>query len=358
MYDFRISGRRYRGSIPEARTKAQAKQAEAKIRTEIFEGRYGRRVSTMSFAKFVSEVYMSWAKLNKESWKHDVYRARTLCESESLRGKTLAEISPLVIERYKIERARSTTKRKAAPNPGTIDNELKLLSRIMTMAVDNKLLFENPCSKVKSLPLEPGRTRYLTEEEERMLVGTEPMRMGILGHIVTVALGTGMRKEEILSLRWSHVDLQRNLIFVAKPKCRGDKRQTKGIPISSAVRAVLLELHARARGEYVFANRKGARPSGSGIQAAFKKAFVEAKIENFRFHDLRHTFGTRLGERGVSPFIIAELMGHSDIKMTARYTHPTEEGKRAAVECAIASAEENGRVLVTERFGGGQATGA
>ena len=182
--------------------------------------------------------------------------------------------------------------------------------------------------------------------------------MGILRHVVTVALGTGMRKEEILSLRWSHVDLQRNLIFVAKPKCRGDKRQTKGIPTSSAVRAVLLELQARARGEYVFADRKGARPSGSGIQAAFKKALVEAKIENFRFHDLRHTFGTRLGERGVSPFIIAELMGHSDIKMTARYTHPTEEGKRAAVECALAPPETNGHVLVTDRFRADHAVGA
>ncbi|PYS85629.1 MAG: hypothetical protein DMF67_00190 [Acidobacteria bacterium] len=137
------------------------------------------------------------------------------------------------------------------------------------------------------------------------------------------------------------------------PKLRPSKPRPK-----SAVRAVLLELHARARGEYVFANRKGARPSGSGIQAAFKKALVEAKIENFRFHDLRHTFGTRLGEGGVSPFIIAELRGHSDIKMTARYTHPTEEGKRAAVECAIASAEENGHVLVTRRFRAGQATGA
>jgi integrase len=358
MYDFRINGRRYRGAIPEARIKAQAKQAEAKVRTEIFEDRYGRRASNMSLARFVEDRYMPWSRLNKRSWYHDEYRARTLCESDSLRGKTLAEITPHLVERFKIERSKSITKRGTAPNAGTIENELKLLSRILTMAVDYKLLFENPCFKVKHFPLEPGRTRYLSAEEERMFMQTEPMRRGVLRHIVRVALGTGMRKEEILSLRWTHVDLQKNLVFVAKPKCRGDKRQTKGIPISSDVREVLLELQSKGHGEYVFANRKGERPSGSGVQAAFKKALTEAKIDDFRFHDLRHTFGTRLGDRSVSPFIIAELMGHSNIQMTARYTHPTEAGKRAAVECAKAPAEEDGHVLVTERFGGGQATGA
>ena len=78
------------------------------------------------------------------------------------------------------------------------------------------------------------------------------------------------------------------------------------------------------------------------VQAAFRKALTEAKINDFRFHDLRHTFGTRLGDAGVSPFIIAELMGHSNIQMTARYTHPTEGGKRAAVERAKAPTEEMG----------------
>src|SRR2546423_15017583 len=117
------------------------------------------------------------------------------------------------------------------------------------------------------------------------------MMRGVLRHVVRVALGTGMRKEEVLSLRWSHVDLQKTLVFVARPKCRGDRRQTKGIPLSSDVRAVLLELQSKGRGEYVFANHRGERPSGSGIQAAFRKALAEAKIDDFRFHDLRHTFG-------------------------------------------------------------------
>jgi len=60
-----------------------------------------------------------------------------------------------------------------------------------------------------------------------------------------------------------------------------------------------------ARGEYVFANRKGVRPSSSGVRSAFVKACAEAEIEGFRFHDLRHTFSTRMGDRGVSPFVIA-----------------------------------------------------
>jgi integrase len=132
------------------------------------------------------------------------------------------------------------------------------------MAVDNGLRPNNPCSKVKHLPLEPGRTRYLSADEERRLMQTEHMGRGLIRSIVRVALGTGMRKEEVLSLCWSHVDLQRNLIFVAKPKCRNDKRKTKGMPVSADVRAVLLQLQTQAHGEYVFANEAGKRPSSSG----------------------------------------------------------------------------------------------
>lgn len=180
---------------------------------------------------------------------------------------------------------------------------------------------------------------------------TTPRSRGVLRHIVTAALGTGMRKEEILSLRWTHVCLQRNLIFVAKPKWKGDGRKTKGVPMNGMVRAVLLELQSKSYSEDVFALKStGRRPSKSWLQDAFQKACEEAGITDFRFHDLRHTFGTRLGERNISPFTVAEVMGHADIKMTARYTHPTEEAKRAAVEAARPEAREDGHVLVTGRF--------
>ena len=124
----------------------------------------------------------------------------------------------------------------------------------------------------------------------------EPLRS-----IVTVALQTGMRKEEVLSLRWSHVDLPKNLIFVAKPKWKGDKRKTKGIPMNSEVRGCLLELQAKARSCYIFAYSDGRRASPAGIHSTFKRACRQAEIEDFRFHDLRHTFGTRLGDAGGAP---------------------------------------------------------
>ena len=94
MYDLRVRGVRHRGAIPEARTKAQATQVEAKIRTELFEGRYGRPPSGISLARVIKETYLPWARLNKRSWQRDVYCAEILCQSQALKGKTLSEVSP------------------------------------------------------------------------------------------------------------------------------------------------------------------------------------------------------------------------------------------------------------------------
>jgi hypothetical protein len=95
----------FSGALPEARNKVEAQKAETKIRQEVYDGRYGRPTGETSFEKFVQDVYKPWARDNKRSFENnEKYKMPMICESKSLKGKTFAQISPLLIEKYKKER--------------------------------------------------------------------------------------------------------------------------------------------------------------------------------------------------------------------------------------------------------------
>lgn len=153
-----------------------------------------------------------------------------------------------------------------------------------------------------------------------------------------------MRKGDELSLRWEKVDFQRNVIYVPNSKTGRDYP----VPMNQDVRSVMLALKRDTKGaEYVFINPKTNEPY-TDIKKAFAGACREAKIKDLRWHDLRHTFGTRLAEAGFSEATIAELMGHSDPKTTRRYTHGTDRVKHAAVEAARISRPEACHKSATE----------
>jgi integrase len=327
-YAFAIRGVRYRGSLPEARTKFEADQAEVNIKRDVFDGRYGRPSGAQDFVKFVEEVYLHWARQNKRTWKHDEFRAATICESKHFRGKSFAQLSLLQVEKFKKDRRESFSKRGTVRSPASVNRELELLSKIFSMAIKFGVTEKNPCAEVKRLLEENKRTRYLLDEEEPRLLGALTGRRAHLRPLVVIAIGTGMRLGDQLSLRWEQIDFQRNMIFVPNSKTGRDY----GVPMNQDVRRELQGLKKlAAHSEYVFVNGKtGTRVKE--IKKAFTSACREAGIMGLRWHDLRHTFGTRLGEAGYNAYEIAELMGHADIKTSQRYVHPVDERKQAAVE--------------------------
>lgn len=147
---------------------------------------------------------------------------------------------------------------------------------------------------------------------------------------MVVALGTGMRRGDQLNLRWEKVDFQRNVIYVPNSKTGRDYT----VPMNQDVRDELLALRkSAAKGEYVFANPATGK-NFTEIKRAFHTACRISGIDNLRWHDLRHTFGTKLGDAGCAESTIAQLMGHASVQMAFRYTHGTESGKRVAVEAA------------------------
>jgi integrase len=338
-YAFNIRGVRYRASIPEARTQFEAEQAEVEAKKAIFEGRYGRPSGEYSFAMFVGDpeaegfnfqegTYLAWAKENKRSWGHDVWRAKPLLEYFG--GKTFAQISPLMIEKFKSDRRKSKTKTGGVRSPASVNRELELLSRIFTLAVKRRHTYINPCSQVKKFELANTRRRYLLDEEEPVLLAACEGSLAHLRSAIIVAIRTGMRRGDQFNLRKSQVDFQRGVIWV--PNAKTGKEYS--VPMSAELRDVMLSLvRNNPASVYVFVNPETGKPYVD-LKKGFAEACRKAGITNLHWHDLRHTFGTRVAEAGHSEATIAELMGHADRKTTGRYTHGTERAKREAVEAA------------------------
>ena len=143
-----------------------------------------------------------------------------------------------------------------------------------------------------------------------------------------------MRKGEILSLKWDQV--QNGFIYLLKTK----NKEPRQIPINDDLAAILKKIRKEneLKSEYVFLYN--GKPVGN-IKKGFKSALTKAGIEDFRFHDLRHTFASQILMRGCSMKDVQELLGHKDIKMTMRYAHLTQEHKRNAVNLLNGLTEPN-----------------
>lgn len=203
------------------------------------------------------------------------------------------------------------------------------LKHIMTMAVEWELLENNPLYKVKSLRVPKRTERVLTPEEEtRLLTACSQVRTPHLRSMVLLALNTGMRKGEILGLRWEHIDLGNRLITVYNGKTTDSDRP---IPMNDAVANLISGLQGKAKGGFVFPSDRNKGERFRDPKVGFTKAVRLAKIPHVRFHDLRHTFATRLARIGVDLVTVRSLLGHTTIRMTERYVHSLADVKMAAV---------------------------
>ena len=327
-YDFTYKKRRYRGAIKEARTKPQAKHAEACIRSTLsekqFEKKYGLvETPETPFNKYVKETFLPFSKLHKKSYQDDVYITRIL---EAFFGSTpLQDITPEMIEEYKHKRLDSKTNKGTKRTPARVKRELSVLSKIFSMAFKKRLIDDNPCRRIEALPKSGKRNRVLSPDEEKRLYAALDGQEWVQ-NIITMALHTGMRQGEIFNLRWFDVDFPRGSIYVRNTKNSEDRT----VPMNDVIREMLGRL--RRSSEYVFPSPKTGKRIVD-IKSTFDKARKAAKLVDFRFHDLRHTAATRMADNpSTTAFTLASIFGWLDIKMALRYAHATDQAKRNAVE--------------------------
>lgn len=357
--EFSLRGQYVLQSISGARTRAQAERAENSIRETIYNGKYNKGCGTDRFSMFVDKVYLPWAKENKESFSHDEGRAKVL--KEFFENRQLQDITPMRIEKLKTTLLGEETYRHTPRKGSTVNRYLQLLSKIFSMAYDNSLIDANPCRRVRKEKEGGRRERYLTYDEELQLIKALAGGLSYLLPAVVVSLGTGLRKTEQLSLKVEHinfgnipvfypvngkeVEIQPNWLLVTKSK----NKKPRVLPMNPVVRSTLLNLvHEAAQDVSVFSfARTGI--SDATIRKGFREAcrlagipYGQIKPGGLVWHDLRHTFATRLREQGVHELDIMQLMGHSSLSMTASYAH----GTPAVIQQAVNGlAEKRGEVV-------------
>jgi integrase len=319
-YDFMYRGQRYRSCIGPV-SKTIAKEIMAKKRAEAVEGRYELPSKKPSprldeFAKEYFAYYQSNRRPQSVQRHKTAYRAL----QHTFGHQRLADISPLDIERYKRQRQR------VGVSGVTINRELAFLKNVFSKAIEWGKATDNPVKKVRLYREDNARTRFLSEEEEASLLACCSPQ---LKPLVVSALHTGFRASELIFLTWQDIDFRRGVVTVQAGYAKNG--ESRSVPMNQVLTAIMKAVKLQgAEGERVFCSRQGT-PYRS-FRTAFERAVRKAGIQDFTFHDLRHTFASRLVMLGVDLPTVKELLGHKDITMTMRYAHLSAAHKQAAVK--------------------------
>ena len=306
--------------------KRLAEKLHSKVITDMVEGRYFERAEAKkhSFDELMDKFMHEYAVKREESTRSRYVSARKNL-GRHFKGHTLADLSPKALSSY--VQFRKEEGAKAA----TVNRELGLLSKAFNLALRQwEWCNDNPCSRIQREPENNTIDRWLTSEEDaRLLNGAEGYLNGQLVEIIILAMNTGLRQGEILNVRWKDVDLSRKVITVQKTK----NKDPKVIPLNQTVSDMLLNKSKVVNiSGYVFSTMNGTKISRWNLKREYANALRKANITNFRFHDLRHTFATRLVQSGVDLYRVAKLLGHRDISTTQRYAHHHPESLRSSVE--------------------------
>lgn len=279
--------------------------------------------------KFLTDSYGKVAVHEQKTGRETIARLRF----------SFSDLLPLRLDRIDVQVAHAwrAARREAGRAPSTINRDIAALKSVLNRAVEWGVIDENPIAKLKRLKVDrQGVIRYLTESEtERLraaLEETDP-RAPYLKSLVLVGLNTGLRKGELLSLKWENVDLDQKYLRVLGSNAKN--AQTRHVHLNQEAFSVLKNMsQERDPSEYVFKN-----PNTGGRLGHFRRSWQsllkKADIEAFRVQDMRHDFCSQLAMAGVDLNTIRKLAGHADFAMTLRYAHLSPNHEKAAVERLI-----------------------
>ena len=321
-YSITHEGKRIQESL-KTDSKRLAEKLHAKVLTEIIEGRYFEKKEAQKHTfEELRERYMKEHSEVNKSEKSSV-RDKSLFNhlSRSFSGMSLFEITPARISEHK------SLRRSDGASTATIAREFEVLRHSLNLALREwEWIYKNPFEKVKIEKPNNKVERWLTIEEEKDLLEAS---LPWLREIIIFALNTGMRQNEILTLKWNQVDLKRRTATLLVTK----NKEVRTVPLNRTVLG-LLEAKGRVRSisGYLFVSQAGTKIDARNVLRAFYSARKTADMEDLRFHDLRHTFATRLVQSGIDLYVVKELLGHKSIVMTMRYAHHNTESLRSGVE--------------------------
>ncbi|MCL4182164.1 MAG: tyrosine-type recombinase/integrase [Burkholderiaceae bacterium] len=343
-------------TVEAARTKARALLVETDQHgapLAVIEANKPAEEKPITLGDFIGEHFAPWALAHQKAGQATV-DALKACFGE-LYDRELRSLSAFDVERFKSKRL------KAGRKPATVNRDLDRIRSVYSRAVEWGFLAAHPLKTVKRAKgADDSRVRYLSDDEGKRLRDALQERedarrasrerhnewhkaRGSAGHpqwpangftdhlapMALVALNTGLRRGELLGLTWENVNLGAKLLTVAAGTAKS--RKARHIPLNAEAIDVLTRWKAQGSGEgLVFPAPGGGRMTH--INTSWEGLVDDAKLVDFRFHDLRHDFASKLVMAGVDLNTVRELLGHADLKMTLRYAHLAPDRLAAAVE--------------------------
>lgn len=257
------------------------------------------------------------------------YEASSLGERAGGASFAPADVTTPAITAY-----RSWMQREAGLKPATINRRLVTLNRYFAWALERGLVSRDPAKPVKQVPTVEAPPRHLSDREEHALLAAVE-RYGTLRDrtLIVLALHTGLRAGELVSLRREHVERKERSGSV---RVYGKRNKYREVPLNSTARETLREYEGElvgALGEqpWLFPNRRGSHISAQQLGEVVARYAALAKVKDLSPHHLRHRFGYRMAE-GVPLHRLAQLMGHDSLDTTLLYVRGTKADLQAAVE--------------------------
>jgi integrase len=320
----------------------------------IYPGAPRQRVaSDITLREYLNGEYRQWRLLNRKDAENDLIRLKVNFLGE-FSESSLQEISPLLIEKWRSKRLSRGIK------PSTVNRDITILKSALSKAVEWKYIESNPLTTFKPAKIDKSaKVRYLDKEEVirlrsalneceikltkerssanewrrergRPVLASDPLYY--LKSLVLLSINTGLRRGEVLSLTWDNIDLSKAILTVAGSFAKSGK--TRHVPLNAEALSILKEWRKRTSSQVlVFTGKQGNKLKS--VKSAWSRILEKAKIKKFRWHDMRHHFASKLVMAGVDLNTVRELLGHSDMAMTLRYTHLAPEHKANAVSKLI-----------------------
>jgi integrase len=325
------SGKRHRERIG---SRAEALEALRSRQREVADGRFTpprarARARSLTFRELALEsLEHKRLRIRPRSYDTDCRRLDAILRR--IGAIPAAAITPLILANMFRDLSRNGAD-PGHPRPeglsgSTLNRYRSLISSIFTWAIQVGRLDAHPLGAVHRFRENPSRVRYLLDDEEKRLRDVIRQDCPAREAEFDLAIYTGMRKGEQLSMKWVDVDLANGTARVC------GKSGVRFVHLNESAKRALVQLERQAGERGTFVSPDTTSEDQTEWPRWFQKCVTKAAIRNFHFHDCRHTFASRLAMLGTDLLTIARLLGHSTIKQTEKYAHLSPSHVRDAVE--------------------------
>lgn len=305
-------GRSTEITLTESRRKAKILKAEIALGSD---PRYEEiaRLAVLTFTEYFEQHFLPFVKHRKRSWDRDeqLYRLRI---KNVFGNKRLNQIT-----RHEVQLFHTALKNEGLA-AATCNHHIKLMKHAFNLAIDWGMLDKkNPAVRVPLFFEDNKIEHYLNNTElESLLTVLHANRNSPVSFIALLALSSGCRLNELLSAKWSDVDLDKGVFTIRATNSKS--KRLRAVPLNGTALEVLNQLDTQGKFEHLFINRKTGKPYVN-ISKVWQKLRTAAGLKHLRFHDLRHTNASIMVNNGISLYSVQQILGHSDPKVTMRYAH-------------------------------------